>query len=192
VGGCSYSATGSNRFTCSWDNRVLNLQYTSDRVNAIVTIMPSEGPYFEMALVIQNQSGDTMGQALFPSELLFRSDEAQAGYLPMQLPGVRLNPAFFRDKRSFSANYPGNLAFADYLALDVSGGRLAIYAVNPAGSVQPVTLGLLDDSTANPGTFKSYHAFQTAVPSGATYTSPVVRVRVGQSPQDTVTAYQLY
>jgi hypothetical protein len=48
----------------------------------------------------------------------------------------------------------------------------------------------MDDSKSNPGTFKSYHAFQTAVPGGATYSSPVVRVRVGQSPQDTITAYR--
>ena len=190
MGGCSYSASGSNRFTYSWDGVILNLQYTSALANATVTIIPSDGPYFDMSLVIQNQFGDSMGQALFPSELLFRIDEVQAGYLPMQLPGVRLNPAFFAGKRSFGTNYPGNFAFADYLALDVSAGRLAIYTVNPAGPIQPVTLGLMDDSASNPGAFKSYHAFQTAIPSGATYTSPVVRVRVGQSPQETITAYR--
>src|SRR5262249_44050686 len=77
--------------------------------------------------------------------------------------------------------------FADYVALDVSGGSVAFYGIRPPGSPEPVLSELRPDSA---GTYQTFHVYQTAVAPGAQYTSPTVRVWVGKSAKDTALAYR--
>src|SRR5260370_41052803 len=77
----------------------------------------------------------------------------------------------------------------DFMDLAVGGGQLALYTVNPGGTIQPVTLGFTG-AQSFPENFNLVHAFQTWVPNGSAYTSPVVRVRIGQSVKDAVLAFR--
>jgi uncharacterized protein (TIGR03437 family) len=195
IGGCSYSPGGSNMFGYRWNaaNSTLMLSYAADRsspkqADAILTITVGADNSFGLQLQISNRWGQPLNQVLLPNDLQFSSTAVQYGYLPFKIPGVRLNPGFFRSGRSQLGTYPGSTAFMDYAALDTGGGHLAIYTINPAGPLDPVTLGFA--SAAAPGAFRMVHAFQTAVKSDAVYTSPIVRIRVGQSVHDTILAFR--
>ncbi|MCL4401881.1 MAG: hypothetical protein M1436_04325, partial [Acidobacteria bacterium] len=104
-----------------------------------------------MKLAIANRMGATMDSAPFPSDLLFSDASVQAAYLPYYLPGARLKPGFFTANRSVSVTYPGSTAFADYIALEISGGRFSRYSVNPRGRIMPAVLGFQDNGKAKPG-----------------------------------------
>ena len=183
-GGCS-----PNRFSYVWDGSTLALTYAG-RINVTVTIAPGDGPFFDMRLSMENIAAVNVGQVLFPSDLLFSAADVRYAYLPFQLPGVRLRPSFFLAHRSTTDVYPGIRRFADYVALDLSGGSIAVYTVDPDGPVQPVTSGFVDDNAQNPGRFYSVHTYQTDVPPGAGYISPTVRIRVGETARDTILAYR--
>ncbi len=195
-GGCSFSAGGANAFSYAWDaaGSTLILKYVSDpraaqQADATATIaLGADG--FDLKLAVTNRMGAMMTSVLFPSDLLLADDSIEAAYLPYYLPGVRLKPGFFRAHRSISAVYPSARAFADYLAVDANGGRLAYYSVNPAGKIRPAVIGFQDDDKIRAGTFYAFHTFQAWTPDGGTFETPVVRVRVGQSPEETLAAYR--
>ncbi|MBN1139363.1 MAG: hypothetical protein JXM73_22490 [Anaerolineae bacterium] len=198
VGGCSYHRNGPNTFDYAWDpiQTTLTFTYTWEagiypRVDAVFTLTASDETFFDVQLALENQWGTMMRDVLLPSDLLFEDDAIQAAYGPFLMPGVRLGPGFFTADRTYIPVYPSDAAFADYLALDTSGGRLAVYTINPSpNSIQPVTLGFIDDEGYNPGTFYTYHRLHTWVPNGQTWTSPPVRLHIGQSPQETMLTYR--
>ena len=197
VGGCSYDLHGPNYFTYTWDSvgAILTLTYTWDSsavygVDATVTISAYEAPYFDLHLALKNDWGGTMGNAILPSDLLFRDEDVESAYAPFLLPGIRLKAGFFTEDRTYVPTYPSDAAFADYLALEVNGSYLTLYTLNPDGPIQPVALGFVDDDAHHPDTFFSYHSFHTWVEDGEIYNSPTVRIRVGQPPVDTLLAYR--
>ena len=196
IGGCAYQAGFPSSFAYSWDpvRSALILTYSYDPLaarllHATVAISASSGSYFDMQIQLRNRWGAPVDQIHFPDDLLFQSSSVQAGYLPFLLPGVRLLPAFFTSTGTQTALYPGAMAFMDFLALEAGRGQLALYTVNPSGPIQPVLLGFTSAEPIN-GTFGLVHAFQTAVPNGTAYTSPFVRIRVGQSVKDSVLAFR--
>jgi hypothetical protein len=173
----------------------LTLTYTDNpaaarRVNAVVTVNASATTYFDLRVTIDNKWNSAAGQVLLPSDLVHDANTVQAGYLPFQLPGVRVKPPYFTSKQNACCVYPGIDGFADYQALDILGGHLAIFTVNPAGPIQPVGLGFGDNTTVTPKTFFSHHAFQTSAPAGSAYASPVVRVAIGLAARDTILMYR--
>jgi len=198
VGGCSYSDAGPNRFDYAWDpvQSTLALTYTwepgvSPRVDAVLTLAAGTDPFFDLQLALENGWGATMQNGILPSDLLFADDAVQAAYGPFLMPGVQLLPGFFTAGRSYAPTYPSDAAFADYLALDISGGHVAVFTVNPSPNpVQPVALGFFDDDADHAGTFFAYHSLHTWVEDGQSWTSPRVRVYVGGSPEGTVLAYR--
>ena len=196
VGGCSYSSSGTNRFSYSWDPvaDVLTLKFTHDPagsgIDATVTVAAGARAFFDLVLSLQNHGNALIGNAIFPSDLLFSATSVQAGYLPFQLPGVRLNPSWFQNKNTFTSYYPGLFNFADYLALDVSNGHLALYSINPDGPLAPVYSGFYRYAGDAPDQYVIYHEFQTTVPTAASYTSPTVRLWVGAAPKDTILSYR--
>ena len=118
----------------------------------------------------------------------------QAGYAPNYLPGVRLAPPFFSRVGNNVFTYPSRWAFADYLALDVAGGHVAVYGVNPPPSpLAPVELGFTHNEA--PGdcsgdTFCLTHTFDTWIGGGVTWTSPTVRVRLGETAGEAMLDYR--
>lgn len=198
VGGCSFSSTGGNRFSYSWNSATsrLILSYEGDagqphRVNAVVTLQATADAYFDLQITLHNQFGAILQNVLLPSDLSFYDHVTRRAYVPFNLPGVVLKTSFFTDNRSYIPTYPSDAAFADVLVLEVAGGRLAFYTVNPPPSpVQPVAIGFHDDDSQTPGTYFSYHSFHVWVPSGGTWRSPNVRVWIGRTPAQVMLAYR--
>ena len=197
VGGCHFSATRANRFAYEWNpaDNTLTLNYRwnptdAQRVNAQVSIIVISEAHFDMQLHIQNHWGHIMQNALFPSDLVFADSEVKAGYGPFLIPGVRLNPQFFAENRSYVPTYPGDAAFTDFLALEIAGGALAFYTVNPDGPINPIAIGFVDNEAQQTGTFYTYRSYHTWVGDGQAYAGPIVRVWVGESVKNTILAHR--
>jgi hypothetical protein len=201
IGGCSYSVRGSNHFSYSWNagTSTLVLRYAGDpqaaqHADATVTIAANASAFFDMLLTLDNHAGSPLRNAIFPSELLFKTAAVRGGYLPYYLPGVRVKPAFFSGDHSNVPTYPGGNAFADFLALDIAGTHFALYSVNgDPNLIQPVALGFIHNAANNvcqDQSFCTEHSFQTWVSNGGSWTSPTVRVVIGQDVSSTMLSYR--
>jgi uncharacterized protein (TIGR03437 family) len=193
---CKYSAGGGNRFTYSWQpaSSTLTLNYTpgsgaTGYVGATVTIALSTASYFDMIIGLTNQMGGPVNTVDFP-DLNFNYSTFTAAYLPYFPPGLRLLPAAIQKEKPVYAVYPSAYNFMDFLAVEGGNTTLAVYTVNPSGSIQPARSGFADNSTAVPGTFFAEHEFKLWTANQGSYTSPTVRVRIGQSIQAGIQAYR--
>ncbi len=198
VGGCSYHAAGANRFSYAWSaaTNTLTLNYVPDpaasqTVTAQVTMRASQDAWLDLRLQLQNNWGSVLDYILFPSDLVFREADIGQALLPI-LPGIVLEPAFFAQHRSYTANYPGYPGlFADYGAVVSPKGQLAIYSLAEPGTIHPTTIGFIhDDAYVSDSTYY-YHTFGARVSDGNAWTSPGVRLRVSQSPLETIRAYRV-
>ena len=198
VGGCSYNVTGANYFGYAWSasTHTLTLNYTPDpaasqQVTAQVVVAASEGTWFDMRLQIQNNWGYALDYVLFPSDLVFIEADIEEALLPI-LPGIVLEPAFFDQDRSYTANYPGYPGlFADYVSLSSIRGQIAIYSLYGQGPIRPCVIGFIhDDAYVSDSTFY-YHTFGARIDDGDTWTTPWVRVHISRSPLETIRAYRV-
>ena len=200
LGGCSYAPRGASRFTYRWSPRgsTLTLAYRSDpgarrRIDVVVGVTAAPS-WLDLRLTLENHTGGTLRSVTFPADLAAPVAGVQAGYAPKFLPGVRLSPGFFSRVGSDITTYPSRWAFADYLAFDAGGGHLALSAVNPSPApLAPVDLGFTH--TAAPGacsgpTFCIVHGFDTWIADGATWTTPTVRIRLGESVEQSIAGYR--
>jgi Domain of unknown function (DUF6259) len=200
IGGCSFSRTGAARFSYRWDARSakLTLRYTPnpsvpDKISATAVLSASD-TFFDIQVTIENRLHRVLSSVLVPADLLGVSGTVTAGYAPNFLPGIRLGPGFFKGSRGNVLTYPGRWAWADYLALDVGAGHLALYSANPEPNpIRPVEVGFVRGAA---GTFCAdrffciAHSFDTWVADGATWASPVIRVRVGETVDKTLLGYR--
>lgn len=196
IGGCSYNATWPNRFNYSWSatTNSLSLNYTPDpettrQATAQVIVTASTSHWFDMRLQLQSNWGDVLDYVLFPSDVVFREADIQEALVPF-LPGVVFEPAFFGQNRSYIAKYPGDL-FADYVALSSVKGQIAIYSLYDQGPIRPLFLGFNHDDAYISDSTYYYHTFAAKVNNGDSWISPRVRIRISQSPVDTINAYRL-
>ena len=189
-GGCSYLAGSEEDFTTlGWVKSTLTMEYHASSASATVTLAFSPN-WFDAQLALTNHMGATLMSVLFPSDMVLNANAVEAAYIPYYLPGARVKTGFFTGHRSISVVYPSARAFADYLALDYAGGRLAWFAVNPGGRIAPVQLGFKDDEKTKAGTCYATHAFQTWTADGGTFSTPVVRFQVGAEPAQSIATYR--
>lgn len=199
VGGCLYEYDLPDRdFIWTWrpvDHR-LTLQYRADpahypEVNVWVDITLSTESWFEIRLFLENKSGHVVERVLFPSDLMFRKAELQELLLPI-MPGVVLKPGVFNasDNYSHVVRYPGwPGVFADYQALTSSTGRFAMFTVHTPEEVASTWIGPIEDGE-HPGYFYLYHTFYPGILDQHVWTSPNVRLHVGQPYTATLNAYR--
>jgi hypothetical protein len=199
-GGCAFAPGSSSRFSYSWDSSAATLTMTyatgsgaQQHVDAVVTLH-AEPSYFDLRLTLTNHAPEIVQTVNFPVDLYFDSNVVQTGYAPNFLPGVRFGPAFFQRVVNDVFTYPSRWAFADYLALDIGSSHLAMYSVNPPPApLAPVDLGFLRNNAPAPcsgTTFCITHAFHTWLKTGDTWSSPVVRIRVGDPVDHTILDYR--
>ncbi|MEP7223837.1 MAG: DUF6259 domain-containing protein, partial [Actinomycetota bacterium] len=193
-GGCSFTPRGVRRFSHRWNpaSATLTLSYRDPVVGSAGVTLRARAGYFDLRLTIENR-GATLTNVSLPGELFGDVRTVEAGYAPNVLPGVRLRPAFFTRVGNNLEIYPSRWAFADYLGLDAGGGHLSLYSVNSGGPIHPLILGFLRHPS--PGrcsgpSFCIVHQFQTWIAAGKSWTSPVVRTRIGQTAQQSILAYR--
>ena len=184
VGGCS------QRPTHRWNARTSTLTLT---YGSLVTVTLHAAPsYFDLRLRLVN-SGVVRDQIRFPAGLAGDTRTVEAGYAPDVLPGVKLAPAFFSRVGNPIQVYPSRWAFADYLALDANGGHVALYSVN-RGPIAPLSFGLPAPRRVGALLRAPSTACCTSSRRGcgrhARWTSPTVRIRVGETAQQTILDYR--
>jgi hypothetical protein len=189
LGGCSFAPRAARRFSYSWDRAAARLTLLY-RGWAVVTVhaLPT---MFDLRLRVESH-GPALTRVEFPEALAGNTATVTAGYAPTVLPGIRLAPAFFARVGGDVQLYPSRWAFADYLALDAGAGHLAVYSIS-RGPLYPVQLGFLHAAAPSPCSGSTYclvHEFQTWIARRATWTSPVVRVRVGGTAEQSILAYR--
>jgi hypothetical protein len=200
TGGCAYAPTAPSRFSYAWDQAATTLTMTyvagadSERhVDAVVTLH-AEPTYFDLRLTLTNHATRVIQSANFPVDLYEDVSIVQAGYAPNFLPGVKFGPGFFSRVGDDVLTYPGRWAFADYLALDLGGAHLAMYSVNPPPApLAPVDLGFVRNGAPAPCSGPSFcvtHQFHTWIGAGDTWTSPVVRMRLGEPVEQSILDYR--
>ncbi len=194
LGGCSFAPTAPRRFSYRWSagSKTLALTYRSTTFGSAVVTIHAQPTYVDLRLTIENKSERVQTRVQFPAGLAGDTSAVTAGYAPNVLPGVRLAPAFFSRASNTVEIYPSRWAFADYLALDVRLAHFALYSVVP-GPLQPVQLGFVHLAAPAPCSGPAYciiHEFQTWIRRGARWTSPVVRLRVGDTAEQSTLAYR--
>ncbi len=201
TGGCIYTPGAASQFSYAWDQtaRTLTMTYTAgasaeQHVDAVVTLH-AEPSFFDLRLTLTNHATRVIQAVNFPVDLYADVNLVQAGYAPNFLPGVRFGPAFFSRVGDDVFTYPGRWAFADYLALDLGGSHLALSTVNPAPApLAPVDLGFIRNAAPVPCSGPSFcvtHQFHTWIGAAATWTSPIVRLRVGEPVEQSIMDYRV-
>jgi hypothetical protein len=177
----------SGRVTYRWNAKSSTLTLAAPSGTVTLRARPT---FFDLRLTLTNP-GETQTAVPFPAGLVGDVTGVSAGYAPNALPGVRLKPAFFSRVGSNVDIYPSRWAFADYLALDVGRAHVAVYSV-ARGPIRPVMLGFAHYPAGRcaGGSFCVVHEFQTWIPHGRSWVSPVVRVRVGGTVQQSILAYR--
>jgi Domain of unknown function (DUF6259) len=192
LGGCAFARRGARRFAYSWNpvSATLTLGYRAPAAVAVVTLR-ARAAFFDLRLRIENRSG-VLSDVRFPEGLGGDVRTVAAGYAPNVLPGVRLAPGFFSRVGNNIQIYPSRWAFADYLAFDAGGGHLSLYSV-ASGPLRPLRLGFLHAGPPGRCSGRSFcivHEFQTWIGAGEKWTSPVVRLRTGETARQSILAYR--
>jgi hypothetical protein len=194
--GCVVARGG---FSYAWDDETstLTLRYgketpADNSLGATVTIAAAPD-HLDFRLTLDSRWEETVSQVYFPSDLVGDNRTVTAGYSPNYLPGVRLAPAFFSRVGNAVQTYPSRWAFADFLAFDADASRFALYAVNPAPNpIAPIDLGFVHDGGGYcSGThFCLRHVYATWIKDGSSWTSPTVRLVLGEDVEHTMLGYR--
>src|SRR5438876_9676557 len=201
--GCLWGATANGADTgyggCTermgyrWNRTTstLTLSYAGD-IGAVVTLA-AQPTFVDLRATLTNGLQRPVDNVRFPADLVGRTTTVQAGYAPNYLPGIELAPAFFSRVGNAVLQYPSRLGIADFLALDIAGGHVALETVNPAPSpIAPVELGYRhwNSGGCSDKTYCLIHVFDTWIANGATWTSPTVRLRIGDPVEKSIAAYR--
>ncbi|HSF61963.1 MAG TPA: DUF6259 domain-containing protein [Gaiellaceae bacterium] len=190
---CSFTRRGARRFSYEWSPAAatLTLGYRDSALGSVSVALRARAQFFDLRMTVENR-GAVLTNVSLPGELFGDVRTVEAGYAPNVLPGVRLEPGYFTRVGNDLHVYPSRWAFADFLAVDAGGGHLSLYAVN-SGPIHPVVLGFLrhpPSGRCSGQWFCIIHQFQTWIAPRARWTSPVVRVRIGRTAQQSILAYR--
>ena len=193
VGGCSFAPGTVRSFSYRWRaaTSTLELMYRSKSFGSAIVTLHAGADYVDTQLAIVNRHA-AISRVRFPDGLTGDTTTVSAGYAPNVLPGVLLAPGFFSRISNDVQVYPSRWAFADYLALDVGSAHVALYSVAP-GPLPPVELGfahLQPPSSCSGAAFCVVHEFQTWIRNGASWKSPIVRIRVGETAEQSILDYR--
>jgi hypothetical protein len=196
LGGCTFTPRDADRFSYRWNQgtATLTMKYAggAHRIDAVVTLQ-AQASSLDLRVQVTNRSGSTLDSVDFPADLRAEASAIDAAYTPKFLPGVRLGRGVFSAPHDDVSTYPSRWAFADYLALDAGSARLALSAVNPAPApIAPVDLGFLHSAAGGcAGRFVCIvHTFHTWIANGASWSSPIVRLRFGEPVERTILDYR--
>jgi hypothetical protein len=195
---CQFWAEGTDRFTYTWSplNNQLTLNYIPDpgatkTVAAAVSITAHADNAFDLQLNITNHWGKRTEDIKFPSNLVFIKGDIQSALLPV-LPGLLLTPEFFNQTSGgIEYKYPGwPGGFSDYLSISTSTGSLAMYANYGEEPLAPLKFGFYFDNCAGLYSTCYTHNYIAAVADGATWSSPILRMRTSGSHDDLISHFR--
>ncbi len=176
----------------NWSLRdsTLTFHYTSDWENGVditVTITISTQNHLDMQLGLENNWGYTAHGVSFPHHLVYDIDATTSAIIATEFPGMRLRPAFFANQEKYESAYPSKLN-SDFISLVQKEGNMSIYSLWGDYPVTNVHMGLISEM---PGKYIYRHTYGVSVKNGENWTSPKVRIRIGQSPVTAMKAFKM-
>ncbi|MFZ0543843.1 MAG: hypothetical protein WAM60_00295, partial [Candidatus Promineifilaceae bacterium] len=192
---CSYAPTSANHFSYTWlaNTGQLVMNFDPDptapkSVDVIVRMTASANNWFDLQISVTNDWGYVPEDVKFPSDLVFGRADMQEALLPV-LPGVVLKSGFFNRGLTYEADYPGAMA-ADFISVNSTKGHIAMYAIPVSDRITPARFGFFFQNCTNTTTVCLTHNIKSGVKDGASWSSPLMRIRLNESYFDTVNAFR--
>lgn len=193
-----FSPGSAQKFSYEWDvsAQTLRMIYSPDpaetkNVSVTVEVAADEANAFQLQMTMDNHWGYEASEIRFPQGLRFERDAVQAALLPI-MPGIELNKGFFERGANYEVIYPGwPGVFADFMAVSLAQGNVALYATSETEPFVPVFYGL--NFTHCPGeAWVCYtHNIRPRAKSGTQWQSPVFHLRVGEDWRASIDAYRV-
>lgn len=184
-------------YTWSETDKSLILRFPSGTtpqmgVSVDVSIIASSENWLDMKLTLQvNNTSDSIEYVHLPSELMFPNSNIEEALYP-SMPGLLFNKLYFAQKIAYEAAYPGFPGiFADFFWISTSGGALTLYSVDNVDPLIPLRLGF--GFTKVNGNDYAYwiHKFGAWKWQGQVFTSPLVRIRIGETKNSAAVSYRI-
>lgn len=191
-----FHASWTNRFEYSWDDidNILTMHFIPDpldteRVQATVTIAVSTGSWFDMQISITNEMSTNLTKVFFPCELPVKLEEEDEVILPGGYPGVLIDEPFFSNSENYFYFYP-DVFHADYISVYTSGNYFSLYTLRDSLKILNTEIGL-KYADGDPGfNYSLPHTYRPFIENDSTWTSPVTRCWINESPVTTLNAYR--
>lgn len=186
----------SNGFSYIWSEaeHKLTFEYPASYgqgVSVEVVFSFSTENWFDTQLSLQvSEQNDTVEYVRFPNDLMFQNSEIIEGLYP-SMPGLLLKKSYFDQRPDYESSYPGYPGmFADFFWISTVGGSMTVYSIGNIDPLTPLNLGLYYyNSGGNDYTCFS-HRFGIWRWQGQSFTSPVVRMRIGQMKTEAAVTYR--
>ena len=144
----------------------------------------SDQAWLDLSLTVDNQTGCVLRGV--ENTLRLPAATLESAILPV-LPGIQLQRKFFTDRREWRhGQYPRALVFADYAHFRAGRATLTTFPILNRDLTQVARRELFPDDDA----YVWRHSFELAEASGTTWTSPRLRLRVGDSEADGALAFR--
>lgn len=191
-----YHASWTNRFEYSWNDNshMLSMHFIPDpmdvnQVQVTVTVAVNTGSWFDMQISVINQMNTNLTMVFFPCELPVRLGEEDKVILPGHYPGVMVDEPFFTNSENYFYLYP-DVFHADYISVYTSGYYLSLYTLRDSLKILNTEIGL-KYVEGNPAfNYSLPHTYRPYIENDSSWTSPVTRCWINESPVSTLNAYR--